>query len=352
MSSGTSSKAQGSSEQRHHPYKASSKIPPRKAILNSWTSVTSSTQNQTLDCQSDVNRDNKVKAGNEENWSEHTSSSGRKYYFNKKTGVSQWEVPQELRKRSKRSSSRSKESSPVQQQQPQQQPQQQQQHQQQQEQKQQPQDQQNATRALPISSTPQVVSSSTSTPVQTPVQTPSRISDALGVQEISPPSTPSNSVSSCVNHQALTPRALYTMTQHQAGGVGQPGVILFGGQTLSGSTFVRTPVVVPSVATPVAVTPIPLLPPVDNQLTQLYSRHLAQPVMQMLPEIQERQAQVSSDEWLYLETQHLPRLQCKCHVSRLWHNRTELQTLISKHELSVLGDQLQWIQRPRTQDPG
>ena len=40
----------------------------------------------------------------------------------------------------------------------------------------------------------------------------------LGVQEISPPSTPSNSVSSCVNHQALTPRALYTMTQHQAGG--------------------------------------------------------------------------------------------------------------------------------------
>lgn len=61
--------------------------------------MTSSTQNQTLDCQSDVNRDNKVKAGNEENWSEHTSSSGRKYYFNKKTGVSQWEVPQELRKR-------------------------------------------------------------------------------------------------------------------------------------------------------------------------------------------------------------------------------------------------------------
>lgn len=32
-------------------------------------------------------------------WSEHRSSSGKVYYYNVKTGVSQWEVPAELRQR-------------------------------------------------------------------------------------------------------------------------------------------------------------------------------------------------------------------------------------------------------------
>lgn len=32
-------------------------------------------------------------------WVEHTSSSGRIYYYNKKTGVSQWERPSSLAKR-------------------------------------------------------------------------------------------------------------------------------------------------------------------------------------------------------------------------------------------------------------
>ena len=143
-----------------------------------------------------------------------------------------------------------------------------------------------------------------------------------GVQDVSPPSTPSNSLGSCINHQMLTPQALYTMTQQQTTGdtqsieqstsmgvgvedgwirnsqddvlgvVGQPGVLVLGGQTLSSGSFVRTPVAVPNVATPVAVTPMPILAAVDNQLTQLYSRPLAQPVMQMLPEVQERQARM------------------------------------------------------------
>jgi hypothetical protein len=157
-----------------------------------------------------------------------------------------------------------------------------------------------------------------------------------------------------MNHQMLMPQALYTMTQQQTTGVvGQPGVLVLGGQTLSTGSFVRTPVAVPNIATPsVAVTPMPMLAAVDSQLTQLYNRALAQPVMQMLPEVQERQARLSSDESLFLETHHLPRLQCKCHVSRLWLNRTELQTVISRHELSILEDQFQRIQRDRPQDPG
>lgn len=77
--------------------------------------------------------------------------------------------------------------------------------------------------------------------------------------------------------------------------VGQPGVIVLGGQNLSNAGFVRTSVAVPSVTMPLAVTPMPMLAAVDGQLTQLYSRSLAQPVMQMLPELQERQVGMNTE---------------------------------------------------------
>jgi hypothetical protein len=41
---------------------------------------------------------------------------------------------------------------------------------------------------------------------------------------------------------------------------------------------------------------MPMLAAVDSQLTQLYNRALAQPVMQMLPEVQERQARLKCSE--------------------------------------------------------
>ncbi|XP_064466029.1 WW domain-containing adapter protein with coiled-coil-like isoform X2 [Ornithodoros turicata] len=77
-----------------------------KSSLGSGSSSNNKDQHSSKSCSSDVSahRTNHDRSHNEENkekrqqvgdWSEHVSSSGKKYYYNCKTEVSQWEKPKE-----------------------------------------------------------------------------------------------------------------------------------------------------------------------------------------------------------------------------------------------------------------
>ncbi|XP_065835076.1 WW domain-containing adapter protein with coiled-coil homolog isoform X2 [Oscarella lobularis] len=321
MSSEANAKSSRTSEKTHHPYRSSGKFPPKKAILNSLgTKSSSSPRNEQ---QPDRSPAQEKKSEQKENvWSEHTSSSGRKYYYNKKTKVSQWEIPEELMK----SANTSTKSSPIA-----------------------VSSSKRSSGSTSQKTSPRRVSGTISfTPVKT--------SGLAGVTDVSPPSTPAT------GGPGKWAGGEWGGEGDGGSGWGESGSggVRWGADTVSSAAAAtNVPQRSVSVSEPAPGTSSSVGGHVNhqqsemgnsNQFTQVYNRQLAMGIYQSLPDQLERQSRMAFDEWLILSSQQAPMLKSRSHISRVWLNRTSIQTMITKHQEQWVKDEIKEMETNSTSD--